>query len=84
MAQFSGVEEEGPHSFPLQMAGREGKSLGLVFLENSFWWDPKPLPWHGADLLTDGRAPFWRLDGGVQVGIAAVDAVNTHGRHSFQ
>lgn len=47
-------------SLPLQMTRMGGESLGHLppieapprfFLENSFWWDPKPLPWHGADLF---------------------------------
>lgn len=68
---------------PLLMTREGGESLGhllvkphqFVFLENSFWWDPKHRCWHGADFFTHGRAPSWRRNGGVQVGLAAVDAV---------
>lgn len=73
VAQFSSVEE-GPHSFPLQTTGREVRALGLFFWKIHLGGTLSPSL--GMEhLFTHGRAPFWRLHGGVQVGIAAVDAV---------
>lgn len=82
-----------PSSFPLQVIRLGGEDLGhlwvkpqhVIFLENSFWWDSKPLPRHGADFFppTGGHLPGDAVVAHVRIAATALNAAILR-RHSFR